>query len=112
MNTEIVTHGREGFLAATPADWTVALDRLLSEPELRRTLGEAGRRKAVSRYSTASQGETLVQAVYASITPHCFHVPGVPAVVQTHPIFPAAEGALLKTISPRACAPVVGAAES
>lgn len=44
------------------------------------------------------------------MTPHAFHVPGVPAVVQTQPIFPAADGALLNTISPRAQVPVVGAA--
>ena len=34
---------------------------------------------------------------HAAITPKVFQVPGVPAVVQTHPMFPAAANAVVKS---------------
>lgn len=48
---EIVRHGREGFLAATPQEWEEALAALLADPRLRAALGAAGRARAEQRYS-------------------------------------------------------------
>jgi glycosyltransferase involved in cell wall biosynthesis len=51
VNTEIVDHGRNGFLAATQADWVAGLERLLTDPSLRRHMGEAARTTVEDRYS-------------------------------------------------------------
>lgn len=42
MNVEVVAEGRNGFLATSPDDWYRALDRLLSDPELRVAMGRQG----------------------------------------------------------------------
>ncbi len=44
MNTEVVRHGENGFLAESPSQWVRALDELASDPALARRLGDAGRR--------------------------------------------------------------------
>ena len=51
VNCEIVEHGVNGFLATTEAEWRQALTILLSDPELRRRMGSAGRHKVMERYS-------------------------------------------------------------
>lgn len=45
----------------------------------------------------------------ATIAPKVFHVPGLPAVVQTQPMFPEAAGAVFSATSPTFHDPVVGA---
>jgi glycosyltransferase involved in cell wall biosynthesis len=55
VNTEIVEHGRNGLLAASPEEWDEQLARLLESPALRRTLGEAGRATVEAGYSALSQ---------------------------------------------------------
>ena len=44
MNREMVVHGRNGFLASTPAEWSAAIERLASNPRLRQEMGMRGRR--------------------------------------------------------------------
>ncbi|MDP8213930.1 MAG: glycosyltransferase family 4 protein [Candidatus Euphemobacter frigidus] len=46
--SEIIKDGREGFVVRTPADFTELADRItrLNDAELRRKMGEAGRRRA------------------------------------------------------------------
>jgi glycosyltransferase involved in cell wall biosynthesis len=51
VNTEIVEHGVNGFLATTDADWREALVMLLRDPDLRNRMGAAGRRKVEEQYS-------------------------------------------------------------
>lgn len=48
----IVRHGETGYLFASgdSAELALYLDRLLNDPELRRTMGEAGRRRAEMEY--------------------------------------------------------------
>ena len=48
---------------------------------------------------------------HGAIDPNDFHVPGVPAVVQTHPMDPPGAGAVANTMSPTLHVPDVGAAE-
>ncbi len=43
--------GVDGLLAATEEDWYIHLRRLLEHPELRETMGRAGRKKVESRFS-------------------------------------------------------------
>jgi len=46
-----VTDGVDGFLVTGGEQWLSILERLCRDPELRRQVGEAGRRKAVAHYS-------------------------------------------------------------
>ena len=52
VNAEIVIHGETGFLAETPEEWKAAVERLVTSPELRRSMGMAGRRREVEHFST------------------------------------------------------------
>jgi glycosyltransferase involved in cell wall biosynthesis len=63
VNTEIVEHGRNGFLASGGDDWYLALATLLADHEKRCEMGGKGRRKVDSLYSTSVQGSRLVEAV-------------------------------------------------
>lgn len=56
MNAEVVDHGVTGFLASTDKEWREALDTLAADPDLRRRMGEAGRRKAEAEYSLGRHG--------------------------------------------------------
>ncbi len=53
VNSQIVEHGVNGLLAADAREWEEALWRLCTRPDVRRSLGEAGRQTVMSRYSTA-----------------------------------------------------------
>ena len=60
MNTEVVTDGQNGFLCDTPAEWTVALRKLLTQPQLRAELGANARRTIIERYSVQSNEENFL----------------------------------------------------
>jgi glycosyltransferase involved in cell wall biosynthesis len=51
VNCEIIRDGVNGFLASTEDEWVVKLGRLLSDPALRRTFADAGRRTIEAGYS-------------------------------------------------------------
>jgi glycosyltransferase involved in cell wall biosynthesis len=51
VNTEIIEHGRNGFLAESEKEWTECLARLIEDPALRRRMGEEARRTVIERYS-------------------------------------------------------------
>lgn len=53
MNTEVVSDGVNGFLAATAEDWFRALDRLLSDPALRVAMGQRGYQQYRQRFTPA-----------------------------------------------------------
>ncbi|MDO8838156.1 MAG: glycosyltransferase family 4 protein [Parvibaculum sp.] len=61
VNCEIVEHGVNGFLATTEAEWRQALTILLSDPELRRRMGAAGRRKIEEHYSLQKWGPKVAE---------------------------------------------------
>lgn len=54
VNTSIVDHGVDGFLAQSQADWSNSLRLLLEDAELRSRIGQAARKKIEERYSIAS----------------------------------------------------------
>lgn len=60
VNIEIVQHGVNGFLAKTEAEWCYFVAKLLSEPELRKTMGAAGRRLVEQRYSLDAWAPKIV----------------------------------------------------
>ena len=51
VNSDIVEHGVNGFLAETDAEWKTVLEMLLRDPDLRRQMGAAGRKKVEEHYS-------------------------------------------------------------
>ena len=51
MNTEVVQHGQNGFICATPVDWEASLRQLLGDAGLRQRLGQAARETVEQRYS-------------------------------------------------------------
>ena len=61
VNCEIVEHGVNGFLAETPEEWEIALRTLLSDPELRKRMGKAGREKIERQYSLQVTGPRLTE---------------------------------------------------
>lgn len=67
VNSEIVEHGVNGFLAETPEEWEIALRALLSDPELRKRMGKAGREKVEQLYSLQVTGPRLA-ALLKSVT--------------------------------------------
>lgn len=50
-NVEVIAHGENGLLARTPADWMTGIRVLIESPDLRRRLGDAGRKTVESLYS-------------------------------------------------------------
>lgn len=51
MNVEVVQHGYNGFICASPTDWEINLRQLLCNPDLRQQLGKAARNTIQERYS-------------------------------------------------------------
>lgn len=60
VNTTIVTHGENGFLANSEDEWVARLSELVEDHALRDRLGAAGRQTVVDRYSVARWAPTLI----------------------------------------------------
>ena len=60
---EIGEPGATHLLATTRGEWRDALTRLLSDAELRRRMGERGRRHALAHYTVPAQADKLVAAL-------------------------------------------------
>jgi glycosyltransferase involved in cell wall biosynthesis len=50
-NTEVITHGENGLLAATTEEWLTQLEMLIDKPDFRRRLGVSARKTVEQRYS-------------------------------------------------------------
>lgn len=55
VNSEIIGHGVNGFLAGSEEEWVECLMRLVHDVRLRERLGRAGRRTVEQRYSASVQ---------------------------------------------------------
>jgi glycosyltransferase involved in cell wall biosynthesis len=51
VNSRLIEEGVNGFLCKIDAEWEKALTTLIKDVELRKTMGDAGRRKVVAEYS-------------------------------------------------------------
>ncbi len=60
INSEIVVHGENGFLAENSQDWINALLQLLSDQTLRTRMGLKGREYVEKKYCTQKTGPRLV----------------------------------------------------
>jgi len=56
VNRSIVEPGINGFLASSATEWRAALATLLADPDLRRRMGAAGRRKVEREFSIQVHG--------------------------------------------------------
>lgn len=68
VNSEIVSHGENGFLASTAEEWVDAVQHLLSDADLRQRMGEAGRRRVEQRYSLKIQQPRLLDVFTSCLT--------------------------------------------
>jgi glycosyltransferase involved in cell wall biosynthesis len=60
VNRSIVKEGETGFLARNEVEWGDALAALVASADLRRQLGDAGRRVCVARYDLRAWLPTLL----------------------------------------------------
>jgi len=67
VNTEIVEHGVNGYLASSTEEWSRALQALSRDPELRHRMGAKGRQKVESSFSLQVMAPRLISSL-ASIT--------------------------------------------
>ena len=70
VNAEIVEHGVNGFLATTEGEWREALTTLMRDPDLRRTMGAAGRRKVEQEYSLQVWGPRVAKLLLDVVKLH------------------------------------------
>ncbi len=63
MNTEIVKEGSNGFLASTVEEWCDKLSRLIESEDLRKTMGQAGRKTIEQRYSLKVNGPKFLEVL-------------------------------------------------
>lgn len=54
VNTDIVSHGENGFLASSEEDWYEQLSTLIENKELRLQIGKAGRKTIEEKYSVTA----------------------------------------------------------
>lgn len=67
VNTEIISDTKNGFLANTDTEWFNKLSMLIESDELRKKLGEAGKKTILEKYSVESQQIVLLN-VFNTLT--------------------------------------------
>ncbi|MGC4079576.1 MAG: glycosyltransferase family 4 protein [Rubrivivax sp.] len=67
VNTEIVQHGENGFIAGDDDAWVDALEKLSAAPDVRRTMGSAARRTVEQGYSSEVVAAKFARAVRQGI---------------------------------------------
>ncbi len=60
VNKQIVIDGEDGYIASTDDEWKQALKTLITDHDLRRKLGLAGRQRVVANYSIQSQKDNFL----------------------------------------------------
>jgi glycosyltransferase involved in cell wall biosynthesis len=67
VNAEIIKNAENGFLASSKQDWVEKLSLLIEHEELRKKLGEAGRKTVVDYYSVEANKDKFL-AIFKSLT--------------------------------------------
>lgn len=60
---EVIRHGENGLLAATPDEWRQSLEMLIGDVALRQRLAAAGRETVMERYTLERAGPLLVEGL-------------------------------------------------
>jgi glycosyltransferase involved in cell wall biosynthesis len=68
INRVLVEHGKNGFLATTPQEWELALRELKKNAQLRKEMGELGRRRVEDRFCTAVTAPRLEELLRSALT--------------------------------------------
>jgi glycosyltransferase involved in cell wall biosynthesis len=63
VNSALIRHGENGLLAATTEDWVDAVGKLVADPHLRASIGEAGRRTVEGEYSATVCASLFARAL-------------------------------------------------
>ncbi len=63
MNTEVVMHGENGYLAKTREEWKKYLSELIFDPEKRKTMGDTGYRLVHEKYTLEANFPIMLQTV-------------------------------------------------
>ncbi|MCA9032387.1 MAG: glycosyltransferase, partial [Planctomycetaceae bacterium] len=63
VNSHIVEHGRNSFLARTDDEWTEYLGQLVESAELRKEIGTAARKTVAEKYSIEANFPRYEQAL-------------------------------------------------
>jgi glycosyltransferase involved in cell wall biosynthesis len=65
---EAIEDGEDGFTAATDAEWTTKLEKLILDPALREEMGEKARAKSLEKYATTNaKNESYYQYLISKI---------------------------------------------
>lgn len=67
VNTEIIEHGVNGYLASTIEEWVNYLSLLIESKDLRLSIGKAGRETVVKKYSVEANKQRYLLALDALI---------------------------------------------
>jgi len=70
VNGEIVEHGVTGFLADSAEAWRKAIEKLVHDPDLRRVMGEAGRKRVMEQYSVEATYPKMARALDSLLWKH------------------------------------------
>ena len=74
VNQEIVTHGKDGYLASNADQWYAALQALLENGALRRQIGAAARVRAETDYSIQTWFPRIVDCLQTNLDKRRRHV--------------------------------------
>lgn len=66
-NREVIRHGENGFLAASPEEWLIHLDSMIGDPNQRGRLGSAGRQTVEEGYSMSRCAEKFAAVVQETV---------------------------------------------
>ena len=67
---DAIEHGHDGFLAASEAEWTNVLEKLVMDEELRKRIGENAHKRSLAQFSVKVAAEAAEQAYgFAQSTP-------------------------------------------
>jgi len=61
VNSEIIDHGKNGFLCNTNEEWVDYLSQLIENPVLGISLGKAGRKTVIDRYSILANKDLYIR---------------------------------------------------
>ena len=64
VNTQIVSHGKSGYLCSTDEEWELAIKSFLENPELIKKMGTEGRKHVVANYSVLSNTQNFLSLFY------------------------------------------------
>ncbi|HNW70694.1 MAG TPA: glycosyltransferase family 4 protein [Bacteroidales bacterium] len=68
VNNEIISDGENGFLAGSDAEWVEKLSLLIESPELRKKIGDCGRKTVEEKYSFNAWKDEYVRLFEELIT--------------------------------------------